>query len=104
MAKFKLQPEPTFKSKVKIPVPGESKEAEVEFTFRFRDTDELQALMQRAMEQTPVKTAMEMACGWELTDAFNEDNMELLHKTYIGALGRLIEGYWEEHTKALEKN
>ena len=104
MAKFKLQPEPTFKSKVKIPVPGESKEAEVEFTFRFRDTDELQALFKRAAEQTNVKTAMEMACGWELADAFNEENMDLLHRTYIGALNRLIEGYWEEHTKALEKN
>ena len=104
MAKFKLQPEPTFKSKVKIPVPGESKEPEVEFTFRFRDRDELASLLERAKEQDLVKTAMEMVSGWELTDPFNEDNMRLLDKTYIGALGRLVEAYWEEHTKALVKN
>ena len=104
MAKFKLQPDPTFKAKVKIPVPGESKEPEVEFTFRFRDRDELAALLERAKEQDLVKTAMEMVSGWELTDPFTEDNMRLLDRTYIGALGRLVEGYWEEHTKALEKN
>ena len=104
MAKFKLQPEPTFKSKVKIPVPGESKEPEVEFTFRFRDRDELASLLERAKEQDIVKTAMEMVSGWELTDPFNEENMRLLDRTYIGALGRLVEAYSEEHTKALEKN
>lgn len=104
MAKFKLQPEPTFKSKVKIPVPGESKEPEVEFTFRFRDRDELAALLERAKEQDLVKTAMEMVSGWELTDPFTEDNMRLLDKTYIGSLSRVVEAYWEEHTKALEKN
>jgi hypothetical protein len=76
----------------------------VEFTFRFRDRDELASLLERAKEQDLVKTAMEMVSGWELTDPFNEDNMRLLDKTYIGALGRLVEAYWEEHTKALEKN
>jgi len=104
MAKFTLQPAPTFKAKVKIPVPGESKEPEVEFTFRFRDRDELAALLERAKEQDLVKTAMEMVVGWELADAFTEDNMRLLDRTYIGSIGRLVEGYWDQHTKALEKN
>jgi hypothetical protein len=104
MAKFKLQPDPTFKAKVKIPVPGVAKESEVEFTFRFRDSDELSALLARASDQHVVKTAMEMATAWELTDEFNEDNLRLLHTTYLGALNRLVECYWEEHTKALEKN
>lgn len=104
MAKFKLQPDPTFKAKVKIPVPGEAKEPEVEFTFRFRGRDDLSSLLKRAKEQDLVKTAMEMAAGWELVDAFNEDNVRLLDQTYIGALNRLVEAYWEEHTKAIEKN
>jgi hypothetical protein len=104
MAKFKLQPDPTFKAKVKIPVPGEAKEPEVEFTFRFRDRDDLAALLERAKEQDLVKTALEMVTAWELVDEFNEENMRLLDKTYIGALGRLVESYWGEHTKALEKN
>ena len=104
MAKFKLQPDPTFKAKVKIPIPGVAKESEVEFTFRFRDSDELEALLKRAAEQDVIKTAMEMASGWELSDEFSEDNLKLLQKTYIGALNRLVECYWEEHTKALEKN
>lgn len=104
MPKFKLQPDPTFKAKVKIPVPGDAKEAEVEFTFRFRDRDALAALLERAKEQDLVTSAMEMLAGWELTDAFNEDNVRLLDRTYIGALGRVVEAYWEEHTKALEKN
>lgn len=104
MAKFKLQPEPTFKAKVKIPVPGEAREPEVEFTFRFRDRDELQALLDRAKDQDIVQTTMEMASAWDLSDKFDEDNVRLLDKTYLGSLGRVVETYWEQHTKALEKN
>jgi len=104
MAKFKLQPDPTFKAKVKIPVAGESKASEVEFTFKFRGRDELTALLERNKTQGRVATVMEMAVGWELSDEFNEDNIRLLDETYIGALDRVADTYWEEHTKALEKN
>ena len=104
MAKFTLQPNPTFKAKVKIPVPGADKEPEVEFTFKFRDRDELAALLERAKDQELIKTVMEMTAGWDLSDEFNADNVGLLDRTYIGALGRVIEAYWNQHTKALEKN
>lgn len=103
MAKFTLQPNPTFKAKVEIPVPG-ALVSEVEFTFRFRDRDKLTDLMKRITEQDRVATVMEMATGWELSDEFNADNIRLMDTTYIGALERVVEKYWTEHTKALEKN
>jgi hypothetical protein len=30
--------------------------------------------------------------------------MKILDGSYIGALDRIADTYWEEHTKALEKN
>lgn len=104
MAKFKLQPEPTFKRKVSIPLPGDVKAGEIEFVFKFRSRDELTEFYKRMTEQDRVEAVMEMATGWDLSDEFNVANVKILDETFIGALERVVEAYWEEHTKAIEKN
>ena len=104
MAKFKLQPDPTFKAKVAIPVPGEVKDPEVEFTFKFRDSDELQSWWEQSKEKELVLCFLEAVVGWELSDEFNEDNLRLLGNRYMGSLHRILETYWREFGKALEKN
>jgi hypothetical protein len=102
--KLKLQPDPTFRSKVSIPVPGDDKAAEVEFTFKFRTRDQLTGLMDLIKTQDRVAIVMEMAVAWDLADTFTPENVGLMDQRYIGALDRVVETYWTEHTKAIEKN
>jgi hypothetical protein len=106
MAKFKLVPDPTFKRRVAIPLPGDGKAGDVEFVFRFRGRDDLAEFYKRMSEpgQDRIESVMQMATGWDLEDEFNAQNVKLLDETFIGALEKVVEAYWEEHTKALEKN
>lgn len=104
MPKFTLRPDPTFRRKVAIPIPGEDKEAQVEFVFKFRTREQLAELYEALGNRDRAAMVMEMATGWELADPFTEDNVRLLDSTYIGSLERVVAAYWEEHTKALEKN
>jgi Phage tail assembly chaperone len=106
MAKFKLVPDPIFKRKVAIPLPGDGKAGEVEFVFKFRGRDELSAFYKRMADpgQDRIASVMEMAVGWDLEDEFNAENVKVLDETFIGALEKVVEAYWEEHTKAIEKN
>ena len=106
MAKFKLQPDPTFKRRVSIPVPGDAKAGDIEFTFKFRSRDSLSEFYRSvgAGEIPRVDAILAMATGWDLSDEFNAENVKVLDETFIGALERVVEAYWDEHTKALEKN
>jgi hypothetical protein len=99
MAKFKLQPDPTFKAKVAIQVAG-GKPVEVEFTFRHRSREDLEKFIQASTERPDPQTILEMASGWELSDAFTQENLELLSQNYIGASRAIFDKYIEEHTKA----
>ena len=49
---------------------------------------------------------MEMCTGWELTDPFNRESVDLLVRNYIQAGNAIFETYLDEHTssKAREKN
>jgi Phage tail assembly chaperone len=104
MAKFKLQPEPTFRRKVVIPLPGDGKVGEIEFIFRFRSRDALADFYKQSTEKDRITTVMGLASGWDLEDEFNEANVKRLDETFVGALEKVLEAYWEEHTKAIEKN
>ncbi len=103
MAKLKLQPEPIFKSKVGIPVPG-GKDELVEFTFKYRDRDELKKFFEAAVDRQDAETLLDMCTGWDLTDPFNRESMDLLVKNYATAPGIIMQAYLEEHTKARSKN
>jgi hypothetical protein len=83
MAKFKLQPAPTFKAKVGIHRPGETP-AEIEFTFKYRDQEERKEFFSGASELSDIDFMMEIVCGWELEDAFTKDNLTLLANNWMG--------------------
>jgi len=100
MAKFKLQPNPTFKAKVAIPAAGSSEAVEVEFTFKHRARADLEAFIQASTTRPDPATILEMATGWELSDEFSHENLELLSQNYIGASRAIFDRYIEEHTKA----
>lgn len=103
MAKLKLQPEPTFKAKVAIPVAG-ADGVDVEFTFRHRTREELQKFISASGDREDVDTILEMASGWELSDAFTKDNLGLLVQNYIAAPRAVFDKYVDELVKARAKN
>lgn len=102
MAKLTLNPNPTFKAKVGIPVPGSDEPAEVEFTFKHRTKDELDAWMKESAED--LQKVMEMASGWDLSDKFNEANVQKLLQNYFGAAAAIVTGYLSELMKAKKGN
>jgi hypothetical protein len=103
MGKIKLNPDPTFSAPVTLPVPGKPS-VEVEFTFKHRSREELHAFIEVSGERADADTIMEMCTGWELTDAFNKDNVGLLVSNYIGAPRRIFDTYVEQLVKGREKN
>lgn len=103
MAKLKLNPDPTFRAKVTIPVPG-SADVPVEFEFKHRTRDEMDAFLKKAPELQDAALILEIASGWELSDAFTEDNLNRLAQNYIMAPQAIFHAYLEELTKAKVKN
>lgn len=103
MAKLKLTPDPTFKAKVAIAAPGGNVDP-VEFTFRHRTRDEMDAFLKSSQDLRDAKLILEMATGWELVDAFTEENLNKLAQNYITAPQAIFEAYVTELVKAREKN
>jgi hypothetical protein len=103
MAKLKLNPEPTFKAKVAIAAAGSDVDP-VEFTFRHRTRDEMTAFFKASEDLRDAKLILEMATGWELADAFTEENLNKLAQNYITAPQAIFEAYVSELVKAREKN
>lgn len=103
MAKLKLQPEPTFKAKVGIPVPGGAP-VSVEFTFIWRNREDLQKFIAAGAEQPDTETILQMCSGWESTDPFTRESIDILVANYIPAPQAIFDTYIDEHTKARTKN
>lgn len=107
MAKFKLQPAPTFTAPVEIPVPGEGL-SKVVFTFRYRDRDAMKAFLNKVSDadkqMSDSELIEEMCDGWELTDPFNRESIDMLVLNYIQATSAIFDKYLDEHTKARAKN
>lgn len=101
--KFSLTPAPTFPGKVAIPVPGKLPEV-LEFTFIGRTRDEFKKFGENRMEREAVDVVMDIISGWELEDAFNRDNVELLLQNYIGAGNALVMAYAQLLTEGRAKN
>lgn len=99
--KFSLSVSPTFRSKVFIPVPGQSPEP-VEFTFKGRTRDQFADFIESIKdgEVKDVEVIMDIASGWELEDAFDAKNIELLTQNYLGAARAIIDKYLAELTTA----
>lgn len=98
-AKFSLAVKPTFKAKVSIPVPGQAPEL-VEFTFKARSRDDFKEFIDGLKDREDVDVILDIASGWELEDAFDKDNLELLTQNYLGAARAIIEKYLSELTQA----
>lgn len=97
--KFSLSVKPTFKAKVAVPVPGQTAEL-VEFTFKGRTRDEFKELIDSMKDREDVDVIMDIASGWELEEAFDAENVEILTQNYLGAARAIIEKYLSELTQA----
>ena len=99
--KFTLVAKPTFTAKVAIPVPGHAPEL-VEFTFKGRTRDQFAEFIESIKdgEVKDVEVIMDIASGWELEDAFDAKNVELLTQNYLGAARAIIDKYLAELTTA----
>lgn len=101
--KFNLNAIPTFKSKVAIPVPG-AKSVDVEFTFKHRTRDQFKEFVDSLEGREDVDVILDIASGWDLEDAFDEDNIDALIQNYMGSARAIIEIYINELTSARAKN
>ena len=99
MAKIKLQPNPTFKAPVAIHVPG-GDDAKVTFEFRHRDRDAIKKFSADIGELDDVGIVKLACVGWELDDAFTDDNIKLLLDNYISAARSIVATYYDELLKA----
>ena len=97
--KFSLSTSPTFKAKVLIPIPGKSSEP-VEFTFKGRTREQFKDFIDGLKDREDVDVILDIASGWELEDAFDKENVEMLTENYIGAARAVIEKYISELTQA----
>ena len=97
--KLSLTSAPTFKAKVSIPVPGKTAE-QVEFTFKGRTRDAFKDFIDGLKDREDVDVILDIASGWELEDAFDKANIELLTQSYLGAARAIIEKYLAELTQA----
>lgn len=101
MAKLSLIANPYFNAKVKIPVPGQD-DAEVTFTFKHRTKDELEAFGKDGGDD--VQMILDMAIGWDLPEALNEETVRSLTQNYYGAPEAIATSYFTELMKARKKN
>lgn len=99
MAKLVLTAAPTFKTNVMIPVPGK-KPTPVEFIFKGRTKDEFKAFIESLSGREDVDVILDIATGWELDDAFDDESVEKMTQNYIGAARAIIETYLNELTSA----
>lgn len=103
MAKFKLQPNPTFSATVEVPSAGEGY-VPLSFTFKHRTRDELKKFIEESAGREDPLTIIEMATGWELSDAFTKENVELLCQNYAAAGRAIFDKYLDELARARLKN
>lgn len=103
MAKLKLQPDPVFKARVPISQAGGS-DVFVEFTFKHRTREELQAFIDASAKRDEQDTILEAATGWELSDPFTRESLDVLVANYISAGHAIFTTYIDELTKTRIKN
>jgi hypothetical protein len=82
-----------------VPIPGD-KATDVEFTFKARTRDQFKDFIEKLKDREDVDVVMDIACGWELDDAWSAENVEKLTQIYIGASKAIIEKYITELTNA----
>lgn len=89
--KLTLAPLPDFKLPVKFVLPN-GDEQRIVFTVKHRKASEIQELYQRENNKD-VDFIKEIACGWDLEDEFNDENVQLLVDYYPGSALALMGSY-----------
>ena len=97
MAKVKLNliASPTFSCAVNIPVAGAQPIA-VQFTCKHRTRDEYKTFLEDLKDQEDVALVMSIASGWDLEDAFTQDNVETMVQNHMGSALAILEAYMAE--------
>lgn len=112
MATLKLKANPTFHEKVGIPVHGDGDPVDVDFEFKHRTKPEFDAFQQKLNEKTKIANAqqdaakkeqelrqidvwyvLQVAVGWEFTDAFGAEGINELFDNYQGAASAIAFQY-----------
>ncbi|MFA5595944.1 MAG: phage tail assembly chaperone [Pusillimonas sp.] len=101
--KFSLTPNPTFKRDVSIPVPG-GKTVSINFTFKHKNRDAFKAFIDSLEGRDDVDIVLDVASGWALDDAFNEENLGELTQNYLGSARAILETYIAELSGARKGN
>jgi hypothetical protein len=92
MAKFKLNPNPTFKRKVGL-TDHDGSVVELELEFRHRSRAAVQTLPSEIKDKTDAEILLLLAAGWELSDEFNLANATVLCDNYLSAAEEILTGY-----------
>lgn len=123
MAKFKIQPDPTFSGEVDIPRVGGTV-VKVPFTFKYLDREQLAELFSeweaamkpisdeylagnttlreysKAVMDEQVKQLQAIVVGWDFDDEFNAENIAALVRTSVSAPAAVISYYQEAFQRA----
>jgi hypothetical protein len=100
---FKIAANPTFVAPVDIPVAG-GKDHTAKFTFKHRTKDELIEWRKSITGKVDTDLFLEMVEGWDLTEEFSKENVDLLLQHRQGVAWNTYMVYIEELGKHREKN
>jgi hypothetical protein len=103
MAKFVLKANPTFTSKVAFPVAGGAA-VDVVVTFKHRTKTALAEFMEWRDGKKDPEIFEAMVVGWDLSDEFSAENVEILLENHIGVALAVYKAYLEELVQNKLKN
>ncbi|MNY66692.1 hypothetical protein D3C86_2041600 [compost metagenome] len=73
----------------------------MEFTFKHRSKEEFREFLKGLDNRTDdVELMLDIASGWELEDAFDQENIERLVEGYFGSARAVLGTYIDELGKA----
>ena len=103
MAKFAIKAEPTFDVKVWFPVAG-GESVDVLLTFKHRTKTQLDEFIKTRPDVSDVDSFLDMVKGWDLSDSFTRENVEMLLDNHIGVALATYKGYIDELMRHRAKN
>lgn len=105
MAKFKLQPNPTFKALVSLTVPGEAETSQIEVEFRHLGKRAVREYFGGLGSQSDAEALSGLIIGWEGVDApYSSEALSQLLDNYPAAAIELFDSYRAELLEAKRKN
>jgi hypothetical protein len=105
MAKFKLQPNPTFKALVSLSVPGAAEPSQIEVEFRHLGKKAAEVYFREAAAKPDVQGIGGLIVGWEGVDApYSTEALAQLLENYATAGIEIVDAYRRELFEAKLKN